>query len=394
MSISAPGPSELSCPRCDASHVVRWGWVQTVRTPPRRRFRCMACRRTFSEHTGKAVAGSWYPHRWPELCRELVEQTSVRETARRLGVAPSTAFRWRHRALQALADHRERMGRNQLGRPGTHMPSEAGLGDVDDGNPDESATASEAEPDLDGGADGAAKWRVGVMPLRFKVSPGWGPDPEPLRFFRLLVAADGAGRVALDHDVPGAIAGPPGSRLPLWDWVFSDKAVFRFPLKPVDRVPSPRRFLARWCAPGCEIRWVGWRFYEWSKVAAEFGMTAVKWPPVGISTEGSGDGDGDGSGEVAARARKLAARLRSWIRRYCGVSTRWLRGYLALFAELSEAEFEEARREAGLNRALRDPSAWRRFRERRWARLAWRIARISLRAREGSEATLRRSWIR
>lgn len=388
----------------------------------------MECRRTFSEHTGKALAGSWYPHRWPELCRELVQQTSVRETARRLGVAPSTAFRWRHRVLQALADHRERAGRRQLGRPGAGLVPETDRSvpereDVEGepsvsgtDTPAHSAPEDEVEDEVGGSVERpverpvarAAGGKVGVMPLRFRVAAGRGPDPKPSRFFRVLVAADSAGRVALDHDVPGEITGPPGSPLPLWDWVSSDRAAFQFPLEPADRVPSPRRFLARWVAPGCEIRWIGWRFYQWSKVTAEFGMTAVRWPPPGE------DLDEGGEEEVATRAWKLARDLRRWLSRYHGLSTRWLRGYLALFAELEEARLEAARREARLERArleraqldrsqakpapwkqaLWDPAAWRRFRERHIAGRAWRVAGISLLGPEGPEATLRRNWVR
>ena len=384
---SSPVPS---CPRCGASRVLRWGWIRTVRAPDRRRFRCKGCDRTFSQYTGKAVAGSWYPHRWTELCLELVAQSSVRFTARRLGVAPSTAFRWRHRTLQALADHRERTG---LGRVGSGagaagvVGSKAGSAGV---------VGSEAgAAGVVGSEPGPTAGVVGVMGLPYKVRRGKGPELEPSRFFRLLLATDAAGRVAIDHDVPGEFVGPPGSPLPLWDWAGSDRARNRFPLGPPDRVPSPRRLLSRWCVPGSEIRWVGWRYYDWAKVAAEQGMTAVYCPSFRWPT---GEDAGDPLADVAERARVLASTLKGWFRRYGGVSTRWLRGYLALFAELYQ----------GGDRAVALPAIWafrtrgrttttaarRRTLRQRATSLAWRLAQIGVLAPEGPEARDRRGWVR
>lgn len=402
MSIHATSPSEPSCPRCGASPVVRWGWVRTVRSPPRRRFRCNACGRTFSEHTGRPLAGTWYPNRWPELCRELVEQSSVRLTARRLGISPSTAFRWRHRVLQTLADHRERAGFGQLGSGGSGPPPSCE-------NPDGAELRLDRAGGSGDGTGGAGRsGAVGVMASRFKVAVGRGPELEPLRFFRVLVGVDAVGRVALDLDVPGEIAGPPGSPLPLCDWVLSDRAVARFPLQPADRVPSPRRLLTRWCAPGCEIFWMGWPFYEWSKLAAEFGMIAVRWTPRRARSDESSTNQ-----ELAVRARNLAVKLKDWLCRYQGVSTRWLRGYLALFAELAEAALGKERRRVPAQRsrwrravpeaapeadwARRDSwhaSAWIRFCRQARVRLAWRLLDISVRGMEGPEAYFRRGWIR
>ena len=444
----AAPPSGPSCPRCNASRVVRWGWVRTVRAPPRRRFRCKGCRRTFSEHTGKAPAGSWYPGRWPELCRELVAQTSIRLTARRLGVSPSTAFRWRHRALQALAAHRERTDRRQLGstdpEPSADPGPESGAGGsgakTEDGTGAKTEDGTGAKTEDGTGAKtaggvGGTRGVVGVMGLPFKVTRRRGPEVWPPRFFRILVAADSAGRVAMDHDVPSEIVGPPGTPLPLSDWIWSGRAWARFRLGPADRVPSPRRLLERWCAPGAEIRWVGWRFYPWSEVAAELGMTAVWWAPGGVPGGVPGQEQrglpgreqravpgrtsestpaGDAQRQEAIRARELAVGLRRWLRRYRGVSTRWLRGYLALFAELHESRKTSDRRahpgedhpsgtdgrpeafglfdvdaHGGLSTGTR-----RRHRRQRWATLAWRLIAISVRGTEGPVAKARRCWVR
>lgn len=95
-----PFPFDLRCPRCGSRRVIGWGCVRG-----RPRYRCRRCRRTFTAFTGTPLAGLHYPDRWPALAQCLLQGLSVRATARRLGIHPSTAFRWRHRALLALAAH-------------------------------------------------------------------------------------------------------------------------------------------------------------------------------------------------------------------------------------------------------------------------------------------------
>lgn len=87
----------VTCPRCGSGRVQRWGSFSG-----RRRFRCVACRRTFSDFTGTALAyvkqlPAWYPY-----CRCMLEARSVRAAAHLVGISPATAFRWRHRVLAAV----------------------------------------------------------------------------------------------------------------------------------------------------------------------------------------------------------------------------------------------------------------------------------------------------
>ena len=87
----------LRCPHCDGRRIHRWG-----KAHGRQRYRCLACRRTFSDLTGTPVA---YLKRLDLLTRYLAcmrECLSIRESARRLRVHPNTAFRWRHRLLDTL----------------------------------------------------------------------------------------------------------------------------------------------------------------------------------------------------------------------------------------------------------------------------------------------------
>lgn len=310
--------------------------------------------------------------------------------------------------MQALADHRERTSLGQLGSayplpyqetaPGESISqTPGGLGSRTPNGANSSTlgdlhrqihTRNDPDPQLKASTGGV----IGVMGLPYKVTPRKGPELEPSRFFRLLLATDAKGRVAIDHDVPGEIVGPPGSPLPLWDWIWSHRARARFPLAPPDQVPSPRRLLTRWCASGSEIRWVGWRYYEWTTVAAELGMTAVNWRLRWTAKDGSEDPDTS----VADRARTLAIALKHWFRRYRGVSTRWLRGYLALFAELHEGGETTVAVPLPWSLGNRGPTtvtACLRASRQRAASLAWRLVEISVLANEGPTAQDRRCWV-
>jgi transposase-like protein len=87
----------LHCPRCRDEHATRWGTFSG-----RQRYRCRACRRTFSDLTGTPVAYSKKLELWPSYCATLADGLSVRRTATLLGIHPATAFRWRHALLRGL----------------------------------------------------------------------------------------------------------------------------------------------------------------------------------------------------------------------------------------------------------------------------------------------------
>lgn len=90
-----------SCPRCGCAKVHRWGTFSG-----RQRYKCVdGCGRTFSDLTGTPAAYSKKLLQWPAYGRCMEEGLSVRATANRLGLHPSTAFRWRHRLLGWLAAH-------------------------------------------------------------------------------------------------------------------------------------------------------------------------------------------------------------------------------------------------------------------------------------------------
>jgi transposase-like protein len=87
----------LFCPRCHATAVQRWGWFGS-----RKRYRCRVCRRTFSSLTGTAAAYTKKLHLWPAYVGCLSASLPIRRCAVLVGIAPSTAFRWRHRILASL----------------------------------------------------------------------------------------------------------------------------------------------------------------------------------------------------------------------------------------------------------------------------------------------------
>ena len=86
------------CPGCGSTDIVRFGKRRGVQ-----RYRCKACGRTFTDFTGTVLHGLRRRALWLDFCRCLVEGLSVRETAAELGISKNTSFAWRHRAISALA---------------------------------------------------------------------------------------------------------------------------------------------------------------------------------------------------------------------------------------------------------------------------------------------------
>ena len=82
------------CPRCGGRRRHRWGTFSG-----RQRFRCLGCRRTFSDLTGTPMAYTKRTDRWIAFATRMVRKTSVRACAQQLGIHKDTAWRWRHRLL-------------------------------------------------------------------------------------------------------------------------------------------------------------------------------------------------------------------------------------------------------------------------------------------------------
>lgn len=70
----------------------------------RKRFKCKACLKTFNAYTGTSLARLRMAEKHIENAECMIKGMSIRDTAEKLGVAIQTAFRWRHRFLDAIRD--------------------------------------------------------------------------------------------------------------------------------------------------------------------------------------------------------------------------------------------------------------------------------------------------
>jgi transposase-like protein len=89
---------ENGCPHCGGRRLQRWGHSHGLA-----RYRCNTCRRSFNGLTGTSLARLRKKDRWAAQTEAMLVGESLAKAAQRCGVAPSTAFRWRHRFLQAPA---------------------------------------------------------------------------------------------------------------------------------------------------------------------------------------------------------------------------------------------------------------------------------------------------
>ena len=91
-------PDKVRCARCASTQVSKWGIAHRLQ-----RYRCRDCLRTFNALTGTLLARLRHKSVWLGFSAALQQTLSVRKSAKACGVAPSTAFRWRHRFLAAPA---------------------------------------------------------------------------------------------------------------------------------------------------------------------------------------------------------------------------------------------------------------------------------------------------
>ncbi|WAH39271.1 IS1595 family transposase [Alicyclobacillus dauci] len=91
----------MVCPRCKGKSTVRYG--KFSKTSDRQRYKCKSCGRTFTDLTGTPLAYVKKPaNMWDEVARCMRDGYSCRRIAKELGIAVSTAFEWRHRILASL----------------------------------------------------------------------------------------------------------------------------------------------------------------------------------------------------------------------------------------------------------------------------------------------------
>jgi transposase-like protein len=88
------------CGHCASEQVVKNGHSRGLQ-----RYRCRACDRTFNVTTGTPLAKLHQKERFFQQGECLAKGMTVRDAAAALGVSVSTAFRLRHRFLQAVQAH-------------------------------------------------------------------------------------------------------------------------------------------------------------------------------------------------------------------------------------------------------------------------------------------------
>ena len=90
---------ERRCPRCDTPGAVSKGKARGLR-----RYLCKkGCGRTFNALTGTPLSRLRHKERWLSFGEALAEGETVKASSERCDVAVTTAFRWRHRFLKAVA---------------------------------------------------------------------------------------------------------------------------------------------------------------------------------------------------------------------------------------------------------------------------------------------------
>ena len=102
--IEASVEGDRRCPHCGTPGAVSRGKARGLR-----RYPCKGCKRTFNAATGTPLSGLHRKERWLTFGLSLAEGETVRESARRCGLGVNTAFRWRHRFLEAAAQDRPKL---------------------------------------------------------------------------------------------------------------------------------------------------------------------------------------------------------------------------------------------------------------------------------------------
>jgi transposase-like protein len=90
--------ADLGCPHCSNRDVILWGKANGLP-----RYRCQGCGRTFNGLTGTPLARLRKKEKWPEQAQSMIDGVSIAKAAERCDVDYKTAFRWRHRFLDALS---------------------------------------------------------------------------------------------------------------------------------------------------------------------------------------------------------------------------------------------------------------------------------------------------
>ncbi len=94
------------CPSCESEYIVRFGRYSTIvdgEEVKKQRYRCKACKMTFTDLTNTALYRTRHLNRWMKFIGCMIEGYSLRKSAELIGdVTHVTLFYWRHKLLTAL----------------------------------------------------------------------------------------------------------------------------------------------------------------------------------------------------------------------------------------------------------------------------------------------------
>lgn len=255
----------LCCPRCGCGRVHRWGSFSG-----RQRYLCLGCKRTFSDLTRTPAAYSKKLLLWRDYGQCLAEGLSVRRAARRAGIHPATAFRWRHAMIGSLLDRE---------------PDERLAGWI------ELCTIA-----LPYSEKGRRRRRTARDEERRRRAAAVTPEAWTARLLaRVLVACDRRGRTATGTAGIGATARIPSHEI---ERILHGRVEGPAQIVAADGPLSPAATAARRA---------GWRFHD-------------ARPRAGLRPR---------SLVHIHAARAYVARLLDWLDRFRGVATRYLPNYLA-----------------------------------------------------------------
>ena len=85
------------CPHCGEFHYSKFGTDKGLR-----RYKCLECNRTFTEHTGTWISGIHNKALIPEFLKTMELELSILKSSKKLKLDPCTVFEWRHKFLSSI----------------------------------------------------------------------------------------------------------------------------------------------------------------------------------------------------------------------------------------------------------------------------------------------------
>ncbi len=93
-----------ACVHCGSTKIRKMG-TKKKKNETYQRLQCKECKRTFSSKSQTVQHYSKKDHRtWAAFFNALAAGLSIRDTARRVNISPTTAFYWRHKTLSAIKE--------------------------------------------------------------------------------------------------------------------------------------------------------------------------------------------------------------------------------------------------------------------------------------------------